>query len=213
MSVKSLVDSVVLMESSHKAGRVFAFWMRPAHLACAFKGLVLLLFFALSGCVVRAPQIESLTASMNAWFAPKDIAIENFRWTARVGTEGRLLTLYEVQNQYVFASDDGADLVVFDGWVVRRVQGFGFDSRLEIKDEASRRRYRAGADSREGQCQPFENVKPASQDGMLRLQYCSLDGNSKPNVIITLDSGGDIVAIEQSLGLTEHRIELRRLKP
>ena len=213
MFVKRSIESVGPSESSEGVELSVLFTVRPETYRIIFSGLALILLFALSGCVVRAPQIESLAARVNAWFAPEPAPIANFRWTARVGTEGRLLTLYEVEDQFVFASDDGADLVLFDGWVIRRLRGFGRDDRLDIADEASRRIYRSGADRTEARCQPFENAERASQDGMLRLQYCSLDGNTKPNVTITLDADGDIVAIEQAVGLTDERVELRRLRP
>lgn len=213
MSVKRSIESVGASELSEAVKHSAPFTVRPGACRIFFSGLVPIMLVALSGCVVRAPQIESLAARVNAWFAPEPAPIANFRWTARVGTEGRLLTLYEVEDQFVFASDDGADLVLFDGWVIRRLQGFGRDDRLDITDEASRRIYRSGADRIEARCQPFENAERASQEGMLRLQYCSMDGNSKPNVIITLDAEGDIVAVEQAVGLTDDRVELRRLRP
>ena len=213
MFVKRSIESVGPGGSNEGAELSGVLPVRSEVYRIIFSGLLLITLLALSGCVVRAPQIESLAARVNAWFAPEPAPIANFRWTARVGTEGRLLTLYEVEDQFVFASDDGADLVLFDGWVIRRLQGFGRDDRLDITDEASRRIYRSGADRIEARCQPFENAERASQEGMLRLQYCSLDGNSKPNVIITLDAEGDIVAVEQAVGLTDERVELRRLRP
>ena len=213
VSVKRSIESVGASELSEAVEHSAPFTVRPGACRIFFSGLVPIMLVALSGCVVRAPQIESLAARVNAWFAPEPAPIANFRWTARVGTEGRLLTLYEVEDQFVFASDGGADLVLFDGWVIRRLQGFGRDDRLDITDEASRRIYRSGADRIEARCQPFENAERTSQEGMLRLQYCSIDGNSKPNVIITLDAEGDIVAVEQAVGLTDERVELRRLRP
>jgi len=213
VSVKRSIESVGASELSEAVEHSAPFTVRPGACRIFFSGLLPIMLVALSGCVVRAPQIESLAARVNAWFAPEPAPIANFRWTARVGTEGRLLTLYEVEDQFVFASDGGADLVLFDGWVIRRLQGFGRDDRLDITDEASRRIYRSGADRIEARCQPFENAERTSQEGMLRLQYCSIDGNSKPNVIITLDAEGDIVAVEQAVGLTDERVELRRLRP
>lgn len=175
--------------------------------------LMVVMMLVLPGCVVRAPQLESIAASVQGWFAEDEPAAADFRWTARVGSEGRLLTLYEVENQLLFASDDGVDLVLFDGWVIRRVQGFGLSARLDIQDKDDRRTYRYEKMRQTTACQPFENARRALQDGMLRMQYCAMDGNSKPNVTITLDAVGDIVAIEQALGVEGLRVELRRLRP
>lgn len=171
----------------------------------------LMVTMMLSGCVIRAPQLESISALVKSGFAEEVPAAADFRWTARVGSEGRLLTLYEVENQLLFASDDGADLILFDGWVIRRVQGFDLAARLNIQDKEDRRTYRYEKMRQTTVCQPFENVRRALQDGMLRMQYCALDGNSTPNVTITLDAVGDIVAIEQALGVQGQRVELRRL--
>lgn len=210
MSVKGSLES---LESVEILTRSWVFTLRPKARWTVARGILLILVCALSGCVVRAPQVESLAAAVNTWFAPEPSPMANFRWTARVGTEGRLLTLYEIEDQFVFASDDGADVILFDGWVVRRLQGFALEDRIEIQDEELMRTYRYGEDVVEARCQPFENATRASLSGMLRIQYCSLDGNGRPNVIITLDADGDIVAIDQALGRSDKRIQLSRLNP
>ena len=210
MSVKGSLESLGSVEKL-KWSSVFT--LQPMAYWSVVKVVTLILVLALSGCVVRAPQVESLAAAVNAWFAPEPSPIANFRWTARVGGEGRLLTLYEIEDQFVFASDDGADVVLFDGWVVRRLQGFGLEERIEIRDEELRRTYRFSEGRVEARCQPFENVTRASQEGMLRVQYCSLDGSGRPNVIITLDADGDIASVDQAVGLSNQRIQLNRLTP
>lgn len=180
------------------------------------RGVLLILaagtMLMLSSCVLRAPQLESLSASVENWFAEDAQAAVEFRWTARVGSEGRLLTLYDVEDKLLFASDDGLDLILFDGWVVRRVQGFGLAALLDIRDKNARRTYRYEKERKTVLCQPFENASRALRDGMLRTQYCAADGSDKPNVTITLDAVGDIAAIEQALGVQELRVELRRLR-
>ena len=167
----------------------------------------------LPGCVVRVPQLDALVGSVKDWVATEpSIRLSEFRWTARLGNEGRLLTLYELEDQFVFASDDGEDLLLFDGWVMRRVQGFALKNRIDIKDTDLRRGYRSGDTRLEVLCQPFESVKRVSYQGILRVQYCSLDGKNKPNIAITLDVSGDIVVIKQALGVEDLSVELRRVK-
>lgn len=196
--------SVISLQAFSKGRRVSA---RGIFRACAA-----VMMLALSGCVVRAPQLDSMSASVKNWFAEDAPAAVDFRWMARVGSEGRLLTLYDLEDKLLFASDDGLDLILFDGWVVRRVQGFGLSALLDIRDEGARRTYRYEKVRKTLICQPFENVRRALQDGMLRTQYCAADDSEKPNVTITLDAVGDIVAIEQGLGVGALRVELRRLR-
>ena len=57
-----------------------------------------------------------------------------------------------------------------------------------------------------------KSAKSAEYQGILRVQYCSLDGKNKPNIAITLDVSGDIVVIKQALGVEDLSVELRRVK-
>ena len=81
----------------------------------------------ISGClVVKTPQIETASSLIQGMF-DQPLAENNEQvseWSARVGSEGRLVEVVEQDGFFVFVSSAG-DAIAFDGWNIRSIIGFG----------------------------------------------------------------------------------------
>ena len=162
-----------------------------------------------SGClVVKTPQIETASVFIQNIFDPP-LAQNNeqgFEWSARVGSEGRLVKVVEQGGFFVFVSSAG-DAIAFDGWDIRSIIGFGSDTR-QITVDGERRQFRSGSDLSSTLCEGWKlDPDASSDDSKVWLQQC--DGQVRANSIV-VDSAGAISEISQVIDINGTRAVLKR---
>ena len=83
-----------------------------------------LLPFIITGCVVKAPQLERLREAIGSLSKnTHQEEPESLLWTARIGDQGHLLRVYKEGELFVFISESGDTIAVFDGWHIRSFFG------------------------------------------------------------------------------------------
>lgn len=165
----------------------------------------------ISGClVVKTPQIESASSLIKSIF-DQSLAENNdqgFEWSARVGSEGRLVEVVEQDGFFVFVSSAG-DAIAFDGWDVRSIIGFGGSDTRRITVDGGQKQFRSGTDLSSARCEGWKLDPDASQDrSRVWLQQC--DGQVRANSIV-VDSAGAIFEISQVIDANGTRAILQRL--
>lgn len=169
-----------------------------------FLGLILLIVQA---CVVKVPQVESVKRALSELgVGGQEEQESELRWTAKVGAEGRLLNVFKEEELFVFVSDT-EDALVFDGWHVRSLTGFGFDGILRVVARGNRLELSDGDKQVSVVCHPW--ASNVSSDGVTTYtKVC--DGVFLPNTII-VDAKGEIIEIDQVVAPTGERVTLRAL--
>jgi len=159
----------------------------------------------ISGClVVKTPQIDAASSLIQGMF-DQPLAENNERgseWSARVGSEGRLVEVVEQDGFFVFVSSAG-DAIAFDGWDIRSIIGFGGSDTRQIAVDGARKQFRSGRDLSSRRCEGWKsdpNTLP--DDSKIWLQQC--DGQVRVNSIV-VDRSGAISEISQVIDINGTR--------
>lgn len=164
----------------------------------------------ISGClVVKTPQIETANSLIQGVFdQPRaENNEQGSEWSARVGTEGRLVEVVEQDGFFVFVSSAG-DAIAFDGWDVRSIIGFGGSDTRQIAVDGERKQFRSGRDLSSRRCEGWKLDPDASpDDSKVWLQQC--DDQVRANSIV-VDSTGAISEISQVIDANGTRAVLKR---
>ena len=165
----------------------------------------------ISGClVVKTPQIETASSLIQGMF-DQPLAENNERgseWSARVGSEGRLVEVVEQDGFFVFVSSAG-DAIAFDGWDIRSIIGFGGSDTRQIAVDGARKQFRRGRDLSSRRCDSWKLDSDVSRnDSKVWLQQC--DNQVRANSIV-VDSSGAISEISQVIDINGTRAVLKRL--
>ena len=129
------------------------------------------------------------------------------RWTGKVGSEGRLLTVFKDDELFIFVSDT-RDSIAFDGWHVRSLTGFGFDSVLRFVASDGSLMLADGKGQLVLVCRPW--TSEVSVNGITTFsQYCNEVSRSNS---ITVSPEGEILEIDQVITPDGKRVTLRALK-
>ena len=174
----------------------------------------LILMFGTSliqGClVIKTPQIESASSIIQSMF-DSSLAENNEQvseWSARIGSEGRLVEVVEQDGFFVFVSSAG-DAIAFDGWNIRSIIGFGGSDTKQIAVDGKRKQFRSGRDLSSTRCEDWRSDLDASLgDSKIWIQQC--DDQVRANSIV-VDSAGAISEISQVIDATGTRAVLKRL--
>lgn len=160
----------------------------------------------LGACTLSAPQFEQLFESVSAVFTNQSSESDDNKWTADTNSQGRVVSLYQRDGMFVFISEE-QDVIVFDGWVLRSVSGFGFSSTKKILDEDGLRTYRSrGRSSAPVECDAWR----PDQTTVASLWRQSCAQLPQDNVI-TLDASGDVVSIRQVIDAQGNELFLKRV--
>jgi hypothetical protein len=160
----------------------------------------------LGACTLSAPQFEQLLESASAAFTNQSSESHDNLWTAETNSQGRVVSLYQRDGMFVFISEE-QDVIVFDGWVLRLVSGFGFSSTKKILDEDGLRTYRSrGRSGGSVECAAWRPDQTTA--AFLWRQSCAQ--LPKDNVIM-LDAAGDVVSIRQVIDAQGNELFLKRV--
>ena len=141
-----------------------------------------LLMISVAGCTLRAPQIQTI---INL-FSHEKSEIQGPLWLASLNYEGAVLRPYEHEGYTVFANKHG-DAIVFDGWIVRAITGFGNADPIVVWDDKSgKRSFKFGQATANWTCLPWmihklERMSVWEQDcelGVGKIEV-DIDGNIK----------------------------------
>lgn len=157
-----------------------------------------LLSLCLGGCTFSAPQLEGLVQI----FKP-EIKSE-YAWVAQVGREVSSVTAVGYDSSVIFASSEGG-AIVFDGWRIRSVNGFGLASplRIEVTDDGVE--YVRSVSLVSHACGPWQKRFGSRIDW---VQVCEADFSYENR--ITLDSLDRIIEISQVVSADGTRVVLRK---
>lgn len=167
-----------------------------------------LISIVITGCVVNAPQLERLREAIGS--VGKNThqeEPESLLWTARIGDQGQLLRVYKEGELFVFISESGDTIAVFDGWHIRSFLGFGFDGIQRVIVEGDLLQFVSSREAKVVQCDPWSKTT-TDKNHVFWQRHC--DGQIRPNVIHVLPDG-NIFEIEQVITASQDRILIRRL--
>lgn len=178
---------------------------------CSLRLLVIFGTSLVSGClIVKTPQIESASSLITSMF-DQSLAENNEQaseWSARVGSEGRLVEVVAQDGFFVFVSSAG-DAIAFDGWDIRSIIGFGGSDTIQIVVDGEHKHFRRGKDLSSSRCEGWKSDPDALLgDSKVWLQQC--DGQVRANSIV-VDSAGAISEISQVIDVNGTRAVLKRL--
>ena len=167
-----------------------------------------LISIVITGCVVKAPQLERLREAIGSVSKnTQKEESESLLWTARIGDRGQLLRVYKEGELFVFISESGDDIAVFDGWHVRSFFGFGFDGIQRVIVQGDVLQFPSSHDAKVVQCGPWSKTT-TDENHVFWQRHC--DGQIRPNVIHVLPDGS-IFEIDQVVTASQDRILIRRL--
>ena len=154
------------------------------------------------GCTWSAPQVESITRLIGGIgaFGSSDTIEEPAVWLASVGNRGAVVIPYSVDESFVFANEDG-DAIVFDGWTVRGITGFGLVSPISIAGKSGVRRFVVAGEQSTTMCRPW------TRTGLMFSQSCE---NGEGQIMV--NEQGDIEKITMAIGSTIGNVTLRVAK-
>ena len=164
-----------------------------------------------SGClVVKTPQIETASSLIKSMFDQPlaEKKEQASKWSARVGSEGRLVEVVAQDGFFVFFSSAG-DAIAFDGWDVRSIIGFGGSDARRITVDGGEKQFRSGADLSTTRCEGWKlDLDASPDDSKVWLQQC--DDQVRANSIV-VDTAGAISEISQVIDANGTRAVLQRL--
>ena len=165
----------------------------------------------ISGClVVKTPQIETASSLIQSMFdqSLRENNEQASDWSARVGSEGRLVQVVQQDGFFVFVSSAG-DAIAFDGWDIRSIIGFGGSDTRQIVVDGERKQFRSGRDLSSRRCDSWKlDSDVARNNSKVWLQQC--DNQVRANSIV-VDSAGAISEISQVIDANGIRAVLKRL--
>lgn len=161
----------------------------------------------LGACTVSAPQLERLLRSVSAPFTHKASQGDDNIWIAEANSQGRVVSLYQRDGVFLFVSEE-QDVIVFDGWVLRSVSGFGLPSTKKIIDENGWRTFKSqgGSTSEPLKCDAWRSDQAAV--ALIWRQSCAR--LSRDNIIV-VDATGNVVSIRQSIDSQGNELVLERM--
>ena len=161
----------------------------------------------LGACALSVPQVEWLYKSASAAFTHEPSQGDDNIWTAETNAQGRLVSLYQRDGMFVFVSEE-QDVIVFDGWVLRSVSGFGLPSTKEIIDENGLRTFRSRGSSTGGsvKCGAW---RPDQTD--VTLYWRQTCAQLSEDNVITVDAAGNVVSIRQVIDSRGDELVLKRV--
>ena len=168
-----------------------------------------LLFFlgAISGCVVKTPQLDSAKAIIGDFLKSEDVSAASAnQWTVKFGDQGRIVDVYEEGGLYIFVSDSG-DVVAFDGWHIRSFAGFGLNLIQQIIVDGTNLQFSSADGASIVQCEPWEST--ITDTGHTHWQQ-ECQGQTRPSLIHVLPDGS-ISEIDQVVTDSQDRMLIRRL--
>lgn len=160
----------------------------------------------LAGCQINVPQYESAKAlarrlTDNSEHPPRETVQT---WTARLGDQGRLMTLYRQDGFWVFVSEEG-DAVAFDGWQIRSLIGFKIGKKQLLGPEYNISIRQEGARRETATCDPWlRTLENAGKT--LWTQFCEDIGTNS----IGIGANGDLVSITHLTSTRGDFIELHK---
>ena len=163
---------------------------------------VLIAVLLLQGCTFSAPQFDAAVNFARTITGDESVLEDGIPavWLALVGERGALLNPYTASGLIVFANTDG-DAIVFDGWTVRSVSGFGLSAPISMGGKDGIRKFAGPQGQYSTTCDPW------LQEGLVWTQSCaSGDG------VIELNEAGNIERIVVSLGKEWGNVTLRVAK-
>lgn len=160
----------------------------------------------LAGCQINVPQFDSAKALAGQLTDnSKDISGPTTqRWTARLGDQGRLMTLYRQDGFWVFVSEEG-DAVAFDGWQIRSLIGFKIGKKQLLGPEYNISIRQEGARRETATCDPW--LRTLDNAGTtLWTQFCEGVGTNS----IGIGANGDLISITHLTSTRGDFIELHK---
>lgn len=160
------------------------------------------LFVFVSGCTFSSSQFEIIKNLV------EKEPIDNYLWRVTYGENSQILTAVMSNENLLFVNSHG-DALLFDGWTVRSLVGFGLGrSPLTIRDDVTGRVYNHESNVSRHNCGSW--IKNESSDGSVQMiQRC--DGRKDMENYILLDSEGRIVEIDQLVSILGGRIRLEKM--
>ena len=165
----------------------------------------------ISGClVVKTPQIETVSSLIQGMFdqTRAESNEQASKWSARVGSEGRLVEVVEQDGFFIFVSSAG-DAIAFDGWNIRSIIGFGSSDTRQITVDGQQKQFRRGGSLSSRRCDGWKLDPNASpENSKIWIQQC--DDQVRANSIV-VDSTGAISEISQVIDANGTRAVIKRL--
>ena len=176
------------------------------------SGLVVIVFFTCSiqACIsIEFPQGQALVEVLKDMSeAEVETGPVKNQWSARVGAEGRLVTVIKQDEFYVFVADDG-NAIAFDGWNVRSVIGFGSIETRVVTVEGEQKRFVSGGRIAVTSCSSWHS-ESGSKEGVSKVWRQECEGQNRANSIV-VDGVGAILEINQVVASDGSRAVLKRL--
>lgn len=168
----------------------------------------MLISIVITGCVVKAPQLERLRDAIGSLSKnTHQEEPESLLWAARIGDQGRLLSVYKEGEVFVFLSESGDTIAVFDGWHIRSFVGFGFEGIQKVIVQGDVLQFPSSRDAKVVQCDPWSKTT-TDENHVFWQRHC--DGQVRPNIIHVLPDGS-IHEIDQVVTASQDRMLIRRL--
>lgn len=157
----------------------------------------------LTACTISFPQVAGVVSLVTSVGSSEQRAADE--WLAIVDGELRYLTPVMLEERIVFANEQ--DVVVFDGWNVTSVIGFGRPSKSIIEVQGETRSYTVRSRSVSIDCGEWSLRELDS--GAQWIQEC---GEINPHLnFIFLDTNGRIIGVDQVIDSSGARVELSKL--
>ena len=161
---------------------------------------------SLCSCQINAPQLDRFTTTVQQLVSDSSNRdIYKYLWTARIGSEGRLMTAQASDGFIVFTSEEG-DAVAFDGWQIRSLIGFSDYGPRQIVVALPKLHFRTNKRSTYTSCEHWsadENQRSIT----IYKQACGRSGENQ----ITKDDEGTIREIRHIIDETGTMITLTKL--
>lgn len=162
----------------------------PARNTRMWIGLAFLAF--LPACTISSGQLNSV----KALFTPKYDSLAEFRWNVNYeGVNHAVVAI--VKDGVVVFSDPNEGVIRFDGWVIRRFEGFSPGlTPVTLRDYGSTRVIRDSYDSLEIECGPWQSETQEDQT-VVYSQSCTEELGEGHEARLTVSAQGALVRIEQ----------------
>ena len=130
------------------------------------------------------------------------------QWSARVGAEGRLVTVVRQDEFYIFVADN-RNAIAFDGWNVRSIIGFGSIDARVVTAQGEQKKFVNGGNISVTSCSSWHSESGATE-GISKVWRQECKGQIRANSIVG-DSAGAILEINQVVDADGGRAVLKRL--
>lgn len=171
----------------------------------SFLGKLLLLIFAFfcSSCVVQSTQLNTLVG-----FVKKpQIDLMNHKWSVSYGSYEAVVYALVVPQGILFSNNKG-DKLLFDGWVVRELEGLRLSGTKRISDDSDKRIFKRGDwQIAEHSCDGWSSEKNL---GKVKFSQVCKGAHYYSNIII-VDKAGDINLVRQIVDASHTFLTIEKL--